>query len=297
MKRSPLLGAVTLWAHRTPAVRAAVLIGSRARPADDPEVRADPASDWDFQLVVRSPAAFRSSHWIEELGGGPARAYVVRKGLWQGGLKAAVTFADAEADFMILPAWPLRRLAWLSLAGCHRREGRTRRSLQALIHYVRPSWRFLKDAGWVEPLYRRAAELPDPRLSDTAIRQLAAEFRSDCRALLRKLDRGELRAAQRALHLELAEANFRLHHELRLRRGAGTFEKGRRLEQLCSGDELTALTVSAECEPGALRAAVARAGDTCRRLTRDLLAAAPAPPPGPDPFRAISAREKTTTTA
>ena len=294
MKRSLFLGAISLWAHRTPGVQAAILIGSQARPQGDPVVRPDPASDWDFQLVVRSPADFRSSRWIEELTCGLSRGYVVRKGLWQGGLKVAATLADAEVDLLILPAWPLRRLAWLSALGWHQREGKCRRTLQALIHHVRPSWIFLKDAGWVEPLYRRAAELPDPRLSDAGVRHLAAEFRADCRAILRKLDRGELRAAQRGLHLELAEANFRLQHELCLRRGTATFEKGRRLEQLCAGEELADLTVNSACEGPALRAAVERAAAACRRLTRELLPAGPdqTPPLGLKPSRAIPAQEK-----
>ena len=213
----------------------------------------------------------------------------MRKALWQGGLKISASFAEAQADLMVLPAGPLRRLSWLSAAGCHRREGWTRRSLQGLIHYVRPSWRFLKEAGWVTRLYRRAAELPDPRLSDAAVRQLAAEFWCEHQWIQRKLDRGELRAAQRSLHLELAEVNFRLNHELRLRRGACSFEKGRRLEQLCAGEELAALTVSAPCEESALRAATAHAAAACRQLSRELLA-----PAASSFFGAIPAQEETT---
>ena len=281
-----LTGAVSLWAHRTPAVAAAILIGSQARPAADPLVRPDAFSDWDFQLVARRPGAFCSPRWIDDLDCGPARSYVVRKALWKGGLKINATFAGAEADFMILPTWPLRRLHWLSAAGFHRREGGTRSSLQALIHYVRPSWKFLKDAGWLEPLYRRAAELPDPRLSDASIRQLAAEFWCDYRWLLRKLERGELLAAQRTLHLELAEVNFRLRHELSLRRGRPSFEKARRLEQLSSAEELAVLSVSAPCDHWALRAAAEQSAAACRQLLHGLLEKA-APP-----FCAIPAQKQ-----
>ena len=294
MSGSHLAGAVALWAHRTPAVRAAILIGSRARPEGDPVVRPDPSSDWDFQLVAPRPALFSSARWVDDLGCGRPRAFVVRKTLWQGGLKIAVRFAEGDADFMILPAGPLRRLHWLSAAGWHRRQGGTRRSLQALIHYVRPSWHFLKDAGWVEALYRRAAaDLPDPRLGDAAIRQLAAEFWCDYRWILRRLERGELRAAQRALHLELAEVNFSLRHELRLRQGRASFEKGRRLEQVSSPDELAALTVSAACEPCALRAAADQAAATCRQLLRELLAPSEPPPRSEAPdFPCHSGAEK-----
>jgi hypothetical protein len=268
-----LAGAVALWAHRTPSVRAALLLGSRARSAEDPAVRPDAASDWDFQLIVTRPARFRSPRWTEDLGCGPPRACVVRKALWAGGLKVTVAFADAEADFMILPARTLRILDWLSALGCHRREGWTRRSLQGLIHWVRPSWRFLKDAGWVEPLYRRAAaDLPELRLDDAAVRQLVAEFWCGHRWVLRQLVRGELVAAQRALHLELAEINLSLCHELSLRRGLSSFPGGRRLERFCPPGELDAVTVSAECRLPALRAAAAKASATCHGLAAALLA-------------------------
>jgi hypothetical protein len=287
MSTPSLLGAVSLWAHRTPAIEAAILIGSQARPAADLVARPDASSDWDFQLVATRPARFSTPRWLDDFDWGPVRGYVVRKALWQGGLRVAVTFAETEADFVILPAWPLRRLGWLSAAGCHRREGGTRHALQGLIHYVRPAWRFLKGARWVESLYRRAAELPDPRLADAAVRQLAAKFWCEYRWILRQLGRGELRAAQRALHLELGEANFALQHELRLRRGGGSFEKARRLEQLCSAEELAALTISAECAEHPLRMAAGRAAATCRQLVHDLLApGVAAPEPGAPEFAA-----------
>lgn len=268
-----LAGAVALWAHRTATIRAAILLGSRARADGDPDVQPDAASDWDFQLVVGRPARFHSPRWTEGLGCGTPRACVVRKALWAGGLKVSVVFADAEADFMILPAGRLRILHWLSVLGCHRREGWTRRSLQGLIHWVRPSWRFLKDAGWVEPLYRRAAtDLPDPRLGDAAVRQLVAEFWCSHRWVLRQLARGELVAAQRALHLELAEINLGLRHELSLRRGISSFPAGRRLERFCPPEELDAVTVSADCRLPALRTAAAKASATCHELAAALLA-------------------------
>lgn len=281
MSAADIAGAVSLWAHRTRRVQAAILIGSQARPPGDP-AGPDASSDWDFQLIATRPADFRRPQWVDGLGCGSVRSFVVRRALWQGGLKLSLGFPDAEVDFMILPSWPLRRLHWLSRAGCHRRDGATRRALQGLIHYVRPSWRFLKDPGWVGRLYRRAeADLPDPRLSDAAIRQLSAEFECDCRRILRRLDRGELAAAQRSIHLELAEVNFSLQHELRLRRGEVSFEKGRRLEQLGPEEDRVALTISAACTPDGLRAAAARAAATCRRLRSELLGGFPASPPFP----------------
>ncbi len=297
MSAPDLASAVSRWAHRTPTVKAAILVGSRAHPPGDSLVAAATDSDWDIQLVVGSPAAFHQPEWAEGLGVGRPRAYVVRKALWSGGLKINLALAEADLDVMVLPARPLRRLHWLSVLGCHRHEGRTRNSLQLLAYAIRPHWQFLKGETWLGPLYARAATLPDPALSDRAIRQLVAGFWYDHRWVLRKIARGELVAAQRALHLELAEVNFRLRHTLRLRRGQPSFEGARRLEQLAGPAERAAMTLDARCAPEALAAAAERAALTCRQLADELLGPASAPTRLDSPFRAIPAREQKQETA
>jgi hypothetical protein len=288
--------AVACWAHRTAAIEAALLVGSRAHPPGGPLVAAADDSDWDFQFVVRRPAAFHHPDWVEGLGGGPPRAYVVRKALWGGGFKVNLVLAGADLDVMVLPAQPLRRLHWLSTLGRHRREGPTRHALQLLGYAIRPHWHVLKGEPWLARLYARAATLPDPALSDRAIRQLVAGFGCDHRWVLRKIARGELLAAQRTLHLELAEVNFRLRHALRLRRGQPSFEGARRLEQLAGPAEQAAMAVDARCAPEALAAAAERAALTCRQLAAELLGP-PAPGRPDSPFRAIPAPEQQQETA
>jgi hypothetical protein len=286
--------ALTLWAHRTPTVKAAVLIGSRQQTGSDPAFCPDAVSDWDIQLITRRPSLLRRPQWIEELGLGKPLAYVIRKSLWGGGFKVNLVLPGAEADLLVTPVASMRRLQWLTAAGFHRRPGWTRRCLQAHAMIVRSGWRFLKGGRWLEPFYQRAvAQMPDPRLDDDAVRQLAAGFFCDYLWAVRKIARGELLAAQRMLYRELAEVNFRLLHELKRRRGERTFWDARHLERIASEEDLAAVTVSALCEGPALRAAVERAASTCEAWVGQLLgapwecprvtlpAAAPPPPKSP----------------
>jgi hypothetical protein len=182
-------------------------------------------------------------------------------------------FEGAEADLVILPLGLMRLTRLLVALGLHRREGRVRRGLQDLAIVIRPGWRFLKGAGQWEPLYQRVvAEVSDVRLDDAAARRLADSFVCDYVWTLRKLDRGELLAAQRMLHQSLAETNFRLLHELRLRRGERSFPEARRIERV-AGAELAGVTVDSPLEVAALRSAAGKSAATCRELMGGLVGA------------------------
>lgn len=250
------------------------MIGSRVRPDEDPIAAADGFADWDYQLIVGNPSDFLSPLWLHRVELGRIVAVAVRRPLWEGGLKINVVLEDEEIDLMVFPAGAMARLKWMTRLGLHRRSRWAMRSLQTLIHFVRPGWRFLKGAEWLGPLYDFAGRnIPDPRLSDEDVRRIAVAFSCDQIWALRKIRRGELLAAQRILHLELAEANFRLLHELKLRRGERSFERARRIEKIASESELSAVTVCAACEATALEAAVERSASACDRLVRELVGA------------------------
>ena len=100
---------------------------------------------------------------------------------------------------------------------------------------------------------------------------LADGFVCDYLWTIRKIERGELLAAQRMLHRSLAETNIRLLHEIKLRKGQLTFPEGRRAEFVLNGNELSALIVSTTPERVALRSAVHKSAGTCRDLMRDLV--------------------------
>jgi hypothetical protein len=263
---------MTAWAERTPTVKGLVLIGSRERAAGDAVWGADAQSDWDFQIISSAPEMFATGDWTRELTGAELKVYAPRVARIGGVPKVNAIFGGAESDFVVIPARHLR-LAKLAVAfGWHRREGKLRRGLRDLAVVIRPGWRFLKGGAAWDAFYRRVvAEVDDPRLSDEAAGSLAKIFLCEAVWVRRKITRGELVAAQRMLHGELAETNFRLLHEIKLRRGERSFPEARRIERIASPSELEAVTVNAALEAGALRGALDRSETTLRSLMRELV--------------------------
>jgi hypothetical protein len=266
-KSLDLGGVMSDWAQRTPAVKALVLIGSRERSATDEIWRPDAESDWDFQIITSQPGIFSNADWIKGLPGFDVRAYASRVARIGGVPKVNVVFSHTEADFVVLPSRLMTTLKWLVGLGLHRREGKIRRSLQDLAVVIRPGWKFLKGAPDWDPFFHRVvSSVPDPRLSDGAARQLAQVFECERVWTLRKIARGELVAAQRMLHRELAETNFRLLHELKLRRGERSFPEGRRIERVADEAELASISVNSPLAADQLRAAVDQCARTCESL-------------------------------
>lgn len=262
--------AVAAWARTQPSVKAVALIGSQARAPSDQVWRPDAQSDWDFQIFTSEVEMFARSEWAAALGF-ELRAYAVRRAAIGGVPKVAAVFAGAEADFVIVPERPWRWARWLTRCGVHRRSPKLRRMLQDLAVVIRPGWRFLKGGETWEPFYRRVvAEIADPRLSDAEARMLAEGFACDALWAQRKLERGELVAAQRMLHRSLAETNFRLLHELKLRRGERSFPEGRRAERVLSREELTMISVDARLTGAELSVALQRSCAVCAELMRAL---------------------------
>jgi hypothetical protein len=270
MVRGTLGEKAAAWAAAEPSVEALVLIGSRMRAASDAVWAADAQSDWDFLVISSRPEMFATSAWLKKLGAKPV-AYAVRTAQLGGVPKIAAVFADTEADFVIQPV-PILRQAQEALArGDHHRPGPVRSALQDLAAVIRPGWKFLKGAETWEPLYRKAvAAVPDRRLDTAEAKALADGFVCDAVWTRRKIDRGELLAAQRMLHRALAETNFRLLHELRLRRRGRSFPEARRIERIARAAELAAVTVTATPGAKSLLAAVGKSSATLRTLMRAL---------------------------
>lgn len=260
------------WAARSAAIKAAVLIGSRARPADDRLWQPDAASDWDFHVITSRPEIFAQAGWTAAAGLGAPLAYVDRLGVLGSARKVSAVFPTMEMDLVVLPAGRLQ-LAQLAMSlGLHRQSAALRRALGDLAIVIRPGWRFLHGAvGW-EPFYQKVvAEVPDPRLGDEEIVRLANGFVCDYVWLRRKVERGELAAARRMLHRGLAEVNLRLAHELRLRRGERSFPDGRRLEQILPPAEAARFNVSSTDTAGAIIAAAEQGAALLRELMPGLI--------------------------
>jgi hypothetical protein len=182
--------------------------------------------------------------------------------------KVTALFAGAETDFVVIPAGQLR------LARVGSALGPVRRGLADLAIVIRPGYRFLKGAEAWGAFYERVIrEVPDPRLTDADAVTLADGFVCDVVWTLRKLARGELLAAQRMLHLSLAETNYRLLHELRLRRGEPSYPEARRLERVATPEERSAVSLETPLVAEALHAAVQKTRGTLEALMAQLVPA------------------------
>ena len=261
---------ISSWAAKEEAVLGLVLIGSRVRDEADPVWRADAQSDWDFQIITSRPETLENDAWLRAVGLKPL-VYAVRRAAIGGVPKIALLVEGAEADIVVLPAARLLPVKQQVEAGIHRTSAELRAGLQDLAIVIRPGWKFLKGGAEWEAFYRTVvADVPDPRVSDGEARSLANGFVCDYVWTLRKLERGELIAAQRMLHRGLAETNFRLLHEIRLRQGKRSFPEARRIERIDSADA-DAIAVSASLEREELERALEKTAATCRRLMGELV--------------------------
>jgi predicted nucleotidyltransferase len=272
MSKPTLAARVATWAARSPEVVGIVLIGSRAREAGDPIAGADGHSDWDFHVITSRPGRFADPAWTTNLEQGEPLIYAIRDGIVGKVKRVTVVFRDEEADFVVVPAAPMR-LARLAVAcGLHRRSRRLARALGDLAIIARPGYRFLYGGSGWERFYRRViAEVADPRLEDAEALRRAELFAADYVVMRRTLARGELLAAQRLLHRSLAEINLQLLHEVKLRRGESSFPDARRIERIASTTELAAVTVAAGPTVAALEAALQKCAMTCQNLMRELV--------------------------
>jgi hypothetical protein len=277
---APDLGKImAAWARRQGYVTGLTLFGSRQRPAAERVWRADDKSDWDFQVITTRPEDFRDRAWAAALPGVRLLAYGVSPGRIGGVTKVNLLFAGTEADLVILPHDLMVRYRRAVRRGLHRRPGPERTALQDLAMVIRAGWRFLAGARDWQPMFRAVvADIPDPRLDDAAVRNLADCFWCDLVSLRHKVARGEIVAAQRLLHQSLAETNIRLLHEARLRRGDRSFREGRRLELVAPPAEIRLATVDARPTRQSLRRAADRAAAGCALLVRELLGEAWRPP-------------------
>lgn len=257
------------WALAEPSVVLFVQIGSRTR-APGSTLAADSLSDWDFQVGTTRPELFADRAWTSALGLTPL-AYVVRGGRLGSALKLTALFVEGEVDLVLIPDEFLRRGSHLVQAGELGSQPQAMSALIDLAAVLQGGYRILKGEEEFGELYRYVANrIPKPRLSDNEVCTLAEGFVCDYVSTLRKVERGELLAAQRWLHHLLIETNYRLLHELRLRNGDVSLPDARRLEAL-EEPRVGALSIAIELDRGSLFAATEESAKACRGLVRDLI--------------------------
>ncbi|MFM8617511.1 MAG: hypothetical protein ACKOE8_02120 [Opitutaceae bacterium] len=260
---------IEAWAQREKHVELLVAIGSRVR-APGADGAADRRSDWDYQLASSRPEILDRGEWLSALGV-DVHAYAVRIGRLGSSAKISVVTDRGELDLVILPAEALRVLTTAMSRPAASWPPQLLPALTDLATVLAGGFRVLKGEAAHGPLLARIArEVPVTRLDDAAVRLEAEGFVCDYVSTWRKVERGEWIAAQRWLHHQLTEANLRLLHELRLRRGGTSFPDGRRLERLTEplADEVT---VRATPEAESVRGALPRCAAAHRRLVEALL--------------------------
>jgi hypothetical protein len=262
---------ITRAALAEPSITGLIMFGSQARRPEAGWWLADAESDWDFQVITRKPIVLFAPDWLKKEGLEPL-VYAVRRATFGGVPKIGAIFPDGEVDFVVLPHGKLKLLRILTKLGFHRRSEMVRRNAQDLAMVMRSGRKFLKDDNGWERFYERLVNaVPDPRLNDSQVRTLAAGFVFDHTWIKRKIARGEFVAAQRMLHQSLIETNFRLLHELRLRRGQKSFREVRRVEQIASAEELEKIAIETAANKQALQAAIDKTARTITDLANGLL--------------------------
>jgi predicted nucleotidyltransferase len=265
----PVLQAFLAWAERTSHVRAVTLFGALARG------EATASSDVDVQVVTSAPADFHDDRWLAQVPALHPRAYAVREAT--GGARKATALLDEGDIDLVIVAHRRLLLARLAVAaGLHRRSPGVRAALGPLAIVLRPGHRVLKGGVAWERFYAAVVrDVPDPRIGDAEARALGERAYVDAVWILRKLQHGEVIAAQRWLHKTPVEVNLRLLNEWRLRRGLSPCFDARRAERLLPAEELELVRIDAALAPEPLARATRKALATTRRLVEALTGAPP----------------------
>lgn len=246
------------------------MIGSRVRASTDVGA-SDELSDWDFQVVTSQPRLFGTSEWVHSAGLASPLVYVVREGRLGHANKVSIVWPDGILDVVVIASYSLyvlRVLVALNAVGSVPRANQALRDWSLILkagHSIIKAKR-----GWRSFLSSVANNIAPARLSNREVIRLADEFVCDYISAVRKVRRGEFMAAQRWLHCHLAETNFRLLHELRMRNGEESFPDARRIEDLPYNVWHKAVSVNATLECNSLIAAIERSAQTCRALMSTL---------------------------
>jgi len=255
-------------------VVALTLFGSLAR--HDQRTKSDEGSDMDLQVVCRWPELLVRRDWAESvLADQTIIAWSPR--LARGGVtKVSILLVNEELDLVIVPVGRMRWARWGLALGLHRRAAWARRRLEPLVLIMAPGYEVLKGGrDWEKFWARLVQEVQAPNLSNQEVEFARDAAMVDLRSIERKLERGELRAAQRWLHSEMAARNFLLMHEWRRRLGEISFHDARRVESILPPEDLALVTIESSLRNESLRVAAVAAERATARLVERILAESP----------------------
>jgi hypothetical protein len=258
------------WANAHRPIKAVVTIGSRANTLYAHDVF-DEYSDWDFQVVTSNCMEMVTPAWAQQVFVATPLLYVNQVGRLGHARKASVVFSDGCIDVVIIPLWRLLLLRYIVQLGLHKYILTAKNAIRDLGSVLRTGFIINKGGPEWGKFFHAIAALANGRLNVDEIVGLGNSFVIDFLTAHAKLARGEYRAAQRWLHVNLGETNFKLLHQLALTNGEPTYADARRIEFTASPDMLTDVTIRALPEYDSLVLALERSAITCRSLMLKLV--------------------------
>ncbi len=245
---------IAQWIASEKAICSAVHFGSGAMA--ESEVN-DKWSDVDLHIVTCDVGKLKSTDWAAVMPDMGFRFQAIREAT--GGVeKLTVIFQTGQMDLILVPQSQMNLARWGMRLGFQQWHRKLRIALDEINTCLRSGFSFIKGEDKWGSFYQHVAkEMSGVRLNDSAITALADVAAVDVLWVWQKIARGEYCAAQHVLHCSLAETNFRLLRELRLRRDQylPSFGLGRRVETLASPDELSWVTIDAGANADDLRSA------------------------------------------
>ncbi|MBL9218764.1 MAG: aminoglycoside 6-adenylyltransferase [Opitutaceae bacterium] len=191
---------IVAWAGAQSDVEALVQIGSRVQPG----AQIDSWSDWDYQLIVRTPAKYHNRDWPAQIA--PCwSAHFERTE--RAVTKLSAVFADGwEADFVLLSAWQMKLVCF---AMRHPQAqgwfpGALRRGICNFRLIAGPGHRVvLGGSAWEQRYAALSGPWPTPGFVADDFQRHTAAFWRHAVWVAKKILRGELRAAMRWSQVEL----------------------------------------------------------------------------------------------
>lgn len=238
MREDEWMETLSRWAHAQPDITALVQIGSRVQLPG----RADVWSDFDYQLISSQPKRYLDGRFAYEIC--PCWAVGINRAFGNV-TKVSAVFDDAlEAEFVILRNWEVKAattaLRWPSMSKIW--PTTLRRGVEDLRGVAGSGWRMIKGGTKWSARYARLLPFQE-RITQSEFDSLCGEFWTHFVWTIKKTQRGEFLAAQRAIHEVLLESTIRLLAEEGLLDGKGAGPRGRRAERWLTRERLEAVKV------------------------------------------------------
>lgn len=246
---------VIAWARTLPDLEALVQIGSRVQPG----ALVDAWSDWDYQLIVRQPARYHNRDWPAQIA--PCWSAHFERTERAVTKLSAVFVGGWEADFVLLSAWQMklacRAMRHPAAQGWF--PGVLRQGIHNLRLVAGPGHRVvLGGRAWERRYAALAMPWPEPGFKEEDLQHHASAFWRHAVWVVKKILRGELRAALRWSHVELSGHTYALLAEEARLEGRAPRPEARKAEQWLGARRLqqTAITTGPD-QAGLARALLA----------------------------------------